>query len=132
MTVAVRLLYRPFLGSSHIGSSYATSGLSRDGVRRFMRIAHTGCETRCFLLSAGVHLVLKLPHFVRRCSSFSVRNRRRCYMGCYISFRRIPGSYGSDSLFGVGESRRIYIHRLLCLSRHDSALRFYSITTLSC
>ena len=29
-------------------------------------VAHTGCETGCFLLFAGVHSVLKLPHFVRR------------------------------------------------------------------
>src|SRR6266480_5687447 len=54
------------------------------GIEDFMRIAHTGCETGCFWLFAGVLSVLKLPHFVRFLSSFSTRYRRRCYMGCYI------------------------------------------------
>jgi len=57
---------------------------SRWGVEDFVRIAHTGCETGCFLPFAGVLSVLKLPHFVRFLSSFSARYRRRCYMGCYI------------------------------------------------
>jgi len=54
------------------------------GIEDFVRIAHTGCETGCFLLFAGVHSVLKLPHFVRFLSSFPAKYRRRCYMGCYI------------------------------------------------
>jgi hypothetical protein len=57
-------------------------------MQKVHRVAHTGCETGCFLLFAGVHSVLKLPRFVRFLSSFPAKYRRRCYMGCYIFSNR--------------------------------------------